>query len=96
MSGRDFDVATMNALGGWCDTDLEATPLLKQIFAQAPVARMQAKRGLLGTNFTHDIDPKIEVERKIFNAAAATGDYTQKTETFMSHTEFKEKLEAQQ
>ena len=92
LSGKEFNVQTMNALGGWCDTDLNANTIVKQIFAQAPVARMQAKRGLLGTNFTKEIDPKIEVERKIFNAAMATMDYTQNN-PFMSHTEFKEKLQ---
>lgn len=95
LSGKEFDITTLNSLGGWCDTDLETSSLLQQIFAQAPVARMQAKRALLGNNFTHDIDSKIEVERKIFNAAAATGDYAMNG-SFMSHTEFKEKLEAQQ
>ena len=63
---------------------------MKQIFAQAPVARMQAKRGILGDNFTQNIGPKIDIERKIFNAAAATSDYTQNN-PFMSHSEFKEK-----
>lgn len=92
LSGKDFDVTTMNALGGWCDTDLNPNLLVKQIFAQAPVARMQTKRGLLGSNFTQDVNPKIEVERKIFNAAAATMDYTQNN-PFMSHSEFKEKLQ---
>lgn len=92
LSGKDFNVAAMNTLGGWCDTDLNANILVKQIFAQAPVARMQTKRGLLGSNFTAEIDPKIEIERKIFNAAVATMDYTQAS-PFMSHSEFKDKLE---
>lgn len=92
LSGSEFNVTTMNMLGGYCDTTVVAGNLLKQIFAQAPVARMQAKRGILNDNFTHDIDLKIEVERKIFNATAATSDYTQ-TNTFMTHTEFKEKLQ---
>ena len=92
LTGKEFNVHTLNALGGWCDTDLEANNLLKQIFAQAPVARMQAKRGLLGTNFTHEVGGKIEVEKQIFSASAATGDYTQ-TAPYMSHTEFKDKLQ---
>lgn len=91
LSGREFDVATMNTLGGYCDTDFHATTLLRQIFAQAPVARMQAKRGILGDNFTEEVNPKIEIERAIFNAAVATLDYTQEN-PFMSHSEFKEKL----
>lgn len=92
LSGSEFNVTTMNMLGGYCDTTVVANDLLKQIYAQAPVARMQAKRGILGDNFTHDVNPKIEVERKIFNATAATSDYTQ-SNPFMSHTEFKEKLQ---
>ncbi len=95
LTGKEFGVETMNTLGGWCDTDLEPTVLLRQIFSQAPVARMQAKRGLLGMNFTEAVDPKIEVEKKIFNAAVATLDYT-KNNPFMSHTEFKEKLQNQE
>ncbi len=90
LSGSEFNVTAMNFLGGYCDTTSIADALLKQIFAQAPVARMQAKRGILGGNFTHEVDPKIEIERKIFNATAATSDYTQNN-PFMSHTEFKEK-----
>ena len=91
LSGKDFDVTTMNMLGGWCDTDFHATTLLRSIFAQAPVARMQAKRGILGDNFTEAVNAQIEVEKAIFNAAVATNDYT-KENPFMSHTEFKEKL----
>ena len=92
LTGKEFNVETLNTLGGWADTDIEPTVLLRQIFSQAPVARMQAKRGLLGMNFTESVDPKIEVERKIFNAAVATLDYKQEN-PFMSHTEFKEKLQ---
>lgn len=92
LSGKEFNVSVMNTLGGWCDTDIDAQSLLKQIFAQAPVARMQAKRGLLGSNFTTDVNTKIEVEQQIFNASVRTGDYTQ-TQAFMSHSEFKEKLQ---
>ena len=90
LAGSEFNVMTMNLLGGYCDTQVQATDLMKHIFAQAPVARMQAKRGILGNNFTHDVDLKIEIERKIFNATTATSDYTQ-ANPFMSHTEFKEK-----
>jgi enoyl-CoA hydratase/carnithine racemase len=95
LSGKEFNVATMNALGGWCDTDLNANTLVKQVFAQAPIARMQAKRGLLGDNFTHEVNSKIEIERKIFNATVATRDYTQ-ANPFMGHSEFKEKLQSQE
>jgi len=91
LSGKDFDVSTMNVLGGWCDTDFHATTLLRSIFAQAPVARMQAKRGILGNNFTEAVNAQIEIEKAIFNAAVATSDYTQE-HPFMSHTDFKEKL----
>ncbi|MBY0413051.1 MAG: enoyl-CoA hydratase/isomerase family protein, partial [Bdellovibrionales bacterium] len=52
LTGKEFNVTTMNALGGWCDTDITANDIVKRIFAQAPVARMQTKRGLLGNNFT--------------------------------------------
>lgn len=93
LSGSEFNVTTMNMLGGFCDTTTTASTLLKQIFAQAPVARMQAKRGILADNFTEDVNPKIEIERQIFNATAATADYTQTDSTFMSHTEFKEKIQ---
>lgn len=92
LSGREFDLAAMNQLGGWCDEDMTAKDILATIFAQAPVARMQAKRGLLGTNFTQEVNTKIEVEKQIFNASVKTGDYTQ-AGPFMSHSAFKEKLE---
>ena len=92
LSGREFNVGTMNTLGGWCDVGVHQKEILAQIFAQAPVARMQAKRGLLGSNFTNDVNAKIEVERQIFNASVRTGDYTG-DQPFMSHSEFKEKLQ---
>ena len=92
LSGKKFDVTTMNIMGAWCDTDFHATTLLRQIFAQAPVARMQAKRGILGENFTEALKSKVEIERAIFNATVATGDYNQQN-PFMSHTDFKEKLQ---
>lgn len=92
LSGRTFDVNVMNTLGGWCDVGLHPKEILATIFAQAPVARMQAKRGLLGSNFTNDVNAKIEVERQIFNASVRTGDYTLE-QPFMSHSEFKEKLQ---
>lgn len=92
LSGKEFSVETLNTLGGWCETDLLAQDLLKQIFTQAPVARMQAKRGLLGNNFTTEVNSKIEVEKQIFNASVKTGDYKEE-QPFMSHSEFKEKLQ---
>lgn len=92
LSGKQFDVTTMNMLGGWCDTDFHATTLLREIYAQPPVARMQSKRGILGDNFTEEVNPKIEIERAIFNAAVTTGDYTQQN-PFMGHAEFKEKIQ---
>jgi enoyl-CoA hydratase/carnithine racemase len=91
LSGKDFDVATMNTLGGWCDTDLHAATLVRQIFAQAPVARIQAKRGILGENLTEEINKKIEIEKAIFSVAVVTKDYTQEN-PFMSHSAFKEKI----
>lgn len=90
LSGRTFDLATMNALGGWCETDTIQKVILAQIFSQAPVARIQAKRGLLGHTFNQTA-VKIEEEKQIFNAVTVTRDYTKEKE-FMSSQDFKNLL----
>ncbi len=91
LSGSEFNLDTMNLLGGFSFTNQSAGEIIKSIFSQSPVARMQAKRGLLGENFTHDLNPKIEIEKQLFNAALKTGDY-KGAGPFMGHSEFKEKV----
>ena len=81
----------MNQLGGFTITNSNAGEMVKNVFLQAPVARMQAKRGLLGSNFTNELNPQIEIEKQLFNAAIKTGDY-KGPESFMGHNEFKEKI----
>lgn len=93
LSGKNFSVDTFNSLGGWIETDLSYKEVLLNIFKQAPVARMQAKRGLLGENFTKDVNEKIKLEQQIFNATLATDDYKETTGNFMNHQDFKQKLE---
>ncbi len=90
MSGRKFNLETFHALGGWCETDSNQKIMLLNIFNQAPVARIQAKRGLLGETFTNGA-AKIEEERQIFNSVTITRDYT-KTEGFMSSQTYKDIL----
>lgn len=91
MSGQEFNIEVMNQLGGYTITNSGAGEMVKNVFLQAPVARMQAKRGLLGTNFTNELNPQIEIEKQLFNAAIKTGDY-KGPESFMAHNEFKEKI----
>lgn len=94
LSGKTFDVATFNNLGGWLETEISYKEILLNIFKQAPVARMQAKRGLLGDNFNTSVDDKIKIEKQIFNASVTTGDYKSANGQFMDQSEFKQKLEA--
>lgn len=91
LSGRNFNLETFHALGGWCET--EATPkiLLQNIFEQAPVARIQTKRGLLGETFNKG-STKIEEEKQIFNSVTVTKDYTKKCNDFMSSKDYKDLL----
>jgi len=88
LSGIEFNIESFNLLGGFTLTNLSANEVIKNIFAQSPVARMQAKRGLLGTNFTHEINSQIEVEKNLFNGALKTGDYKSQGH-FMALSEFK-------
>lgn len=96
LSGKTFNVQTLNLLGGYTDTETTPAELLKNIFNQAPVARMQAKRGLLGENMTTEVNQKINVEREIFNATISTGDFNNGVGKFMGHAEFKEKVRQQE
>lgn len=90
LSGLEFNVQTLSKLGGHSEVEVHPTLLLRQIFAQAPVARIQAKRGLLGDNFAEEMNSKIAKEKNIFNATLTTKDYSQ--ETFMGTAQFKEQM----
>lgn len=91
LSSREFGVETMNLLGGYCEITSSATELIKHIFTQAPIARMQAKRGFVGEVFNQSLTEKIEVEKGLFNVTVATEDYKIK-EPFIGLKEFKEKM----
>lgn len=90
LSGKTFNLETFHSLGGWCETDSNQKLMLLTIFNQAPVARIQAKRGLLGETFTAAV-AKVEEERQIFNAVTVTRDYT-RTEGFMTSKDYKDLL----
>ena len=81
LSGVEFDKSSFMALGGWCEFDKDACAILTNIFNQAPIARIQAKRGLYGT----------VAEEQLFNAVVNSKDYTKETD-FMTASEFKEKI----
>lgn len=89
LSGVDFGKDSLLALGGWCEFDRDACSILSNIFAQAPVARIQAKRGLYGNQATNKDD--FEVEKQLFNAVVHSKDYTKQSD-FMNPSEFKEKV----
>ena len=88
LSGLEFKKESFLALGGWCEFDRDACAILTNIFQQAPIARMQAKRGLYGIKQNINED-EIEIEKQIFNATVKSKDYTKESE-FMSPSEFKE------
>lgn len=89
LSGMDFGKDSLLALGGWCEFEQDASVILANIFAQAPIARMQAKRGLYG--ISQDVHKEeITIERQLFNAVVHSQDYTKQSD-FMSPAEFKEK-----
>lgn len=89
LSGVEFNKESFLALGGWCEFDKDACAILANIFAQAPIARMQAKGGLYGIHQQAHAEAK-EREQKLFNAVVHSKDYT-KENNFMSPSEFKEK-----
>lgn len=90
LSGLDFGKDSLLALGGWCEFDTDASPILANIYAQAPIARMQAKRGLYGINQSVDQEA-IEVEKQLFNAVVHSKDYTRESD-FMKPAELKASL----
>lgn len=89
LSGVEFGKESFLALGGWCELDIDANAILTNIFSQAPIARMQAKRGLYGINQSVHQD-ELEVEKQLFNATIHSKDYTKESD-FMNLSEFKEK-----
>lgn len=91
LSGKTFNLETFHALGGWCETDTNQKAILLSIFQQAPVARIQTKRGLLGETFIN-ASAKIQEEQQIFNAVTVTRDYT-KDDGFMSSKNYKDLLQ---
>lgn len=90
LSGIEFKKDALIALGGWCEVEADANTILTSIFNQAPIARMQAKRGLYGSHQEKD-NHELETEKKLFNAVVHSKDYKQEG-AFMSPSEFKEKL----
>lgn len=90
LSGIEFKKESFLALGGWCEFEVDANTILANIFAQAPIARMQAKRGLFGTHEAANVH-EMEVEQKLFNAVVHSKDYTREN-NFMSPAEFKESV----
>lgn len=90
LSGSEFKKESFLALGGWCEFGGDANAILTSIFQQAPIARMQAKRGLFGTH-TEIQDHQLDTEKKLFNAVVCSKDYTREG-NFMSAAEFKEKI----
>lgn len=90
LSGVEFGKDSLLALGGWCEFDKDVCSILTNIFNQAPVARMQAKRGLYGINQAINQED-LEVEKQLFNAVVHSKDYT-KDSDFMNPSEFKEKV----
>ena len=89
LSGVEFKKESFLALGGWCEFDRDACSILTNIFNQAPIARMQAKRGLYGIKQSINQE-ESEIEKQIFNATVQSKDYTKQSD-FMSVAEFKEK-----
>ena len=88
LSGLEFKKESFLALGGWCEFDKDACAILTNIFTQAPIARMQAKRGLYGIKQNVNKD-EMEVEKQIFNATVQSKDYSKQSD-FMSAAEYKE------
>jgi enoyl-CoA hydratase/carnithine racemase len=91
LSGMEFTKESFIALGGHAYFNGDAESILISIFNQAPIARMQAKRGLYGIHDKENI-VEIEVEQKLFNAVVHSKDYT-KLSGFMSPSEFKDKMD---
>ncbi|MBP9679900.1 MAG: enoyl-CoA hydratase/isomerase family protein [Bacteriovorax sp.] len=87
LSGREFQKESLHALGGHCEYDLEASTIMANIFNQAPIARIQAKRGLLDIHRPKNVE-ELELEKNLFNAVVNSKDYT-KESGFMSVAEFK-------
>jgi enoyl-CoA hydratase/carnithine racemase len=92
LSSKDFNIQTLNLLGGWCEIGMNQKEITNAIYMQAPVARMQAKRGLLGDTFNEG-SAKTDEEKQIFHAVTLTKDYT-KDQDFMSSHAYKEILQA--
>ncbi len=88
MSGVVFNKESLIALGGWCEFESKSEVILENIFKQAPIARMQAKRGLYGIKQSVDQE-ESEIEKKLFNAVLVSEDY-KKDSNFMTINEFKE------
>ena len=90
LSGLDFDKEGLQALGAWCEFNVEALSILATIFEQAPIARIQAKLGLYGNNQLSS-EENLEYEQQLFNASVYALDYKKESE-FMTLSEFKEKV----
>ena len=91
LSGVEFNKDSFLALGGWCEFDKDACSILASIFSQAPIARMQAKRGLYGAQQNIN-EQELEIEKSLFNAVVNAKDYARESD-FMSHSDYKEKFQ---
>jgi enoyl-CoA hydratase/carnithine racemase len=87
LSGIEFSKESLIALGGWCESNTSAERILANIFKQAPIARIQAKKALYGLRDAKN-NEELKNEKKIFNSVIESRDYT-RNEDFMSLNEFK-------
>lgn len=90
LSGSEFRIETMNLLGGFCEVGNNQKNITAMVFNQAPVARMQAKRGLLGETFNNG-SATVDEEKQIFTAVTVTRDYSKESD-FMSSQSYKDLL----
>jgi len=90
LSGVEFEKESFLALGGWCEFDRDACLILANIYSQAPIARMQAKRGLYSIKSSINKE-EAETEKKLFNASVHSEDYTREN-NFMSPSDYKIQL----
>jgi enoyl-CoA hydratase/carnithine racemase len=87
LSGVEFSKEGLVALGGWCENSSSIDNILLNIFNQAPIARVQAKKALYGLKDSKS-NEELKVEKKIFNSVIESQDYTRESE-FMSLNEYK-------
>lgn len=87
LSGIEFNKESLIALGGWCEVNSNTDSILMNIFKQAPIARIQAKKALYGLKDSKN-NEELKNEKKIFNSVIESRDYT-RDENFMTLNEYK-------